>query len=101
MLVVDDHPEMLARTEAALRQTCSVVGTALDGPSALRAIATLKPDVVVLDVAMPKMSGLDVGARLRQEGSTVRVVFYSAYDSGSPPRASARAPSSRNHASTN
>jgi len=80
VLVADDHPEMRLRIAAVLGQACDVVGTAADGPSTLHAIAALQPDVVVLDVSMPKMSGLEVAERLRREGSPVRIVLCSAHD---------------------
>jgi CheY-like chemotaxis protein len=59
VLVVDDHAEMRFRMIEALAQVSDIVGTAADGPSALGAVASLKPDVVVLDVSMPEMSGLE------------------------------------------
>src|SRR5690349_16244460 len=61
VVVVDDHPHLRKRIAALLVQTCDVVGTASDGPAALTAIGLLKPDVVVLDITLGDMSGLDVG----------------------------------------
>ena len=75
VLLVDDNELMLGRVAAVLRSSCTVVGTARDGPSALAAAAALRPEVIVLDISMPGMTGLEVAARLRATGSNAEVVF--------------------------
>jgi DNA-binding NarL/FixJ family response regulator len=80
VLLVDDNVAMLARAAAALAQECVVVGSATDGPTALRAVETLDPEVVVLDISMPGMSGFDVAVRLRERGSKCAVVFLTVHD---------------------
>jgi DNA-binding NarL/FixJ family response regulator len=80
VVVVDDHPDLRKRIAALLAQTCDVVGTANDGPAALTAIGLLKPDVVVLDIVLGEMSGLDVGRLVRQQAARIRLVFYSAHN---------------------
>jgi DNA-binding NarL/FixJ family response regulator len=80
VVLVEDHALIRSRVAAILASSCDVVGTADNGTAALREIPILEPDVVVLDVSLPDMSGLDVAARLRQDGNTVLVVFLSAYD---------------------
>ena len=60
-----------------LAATCVVVGQVQDGVSALAAAAT-PPDVIVLDISMPGMTGLDVAAGLRAAGSTAAIVFLTA-----------------------
>jgi DNA-binding NarL/FixJ family response regulator len=77
VVVVDDNHAMLARATSALNSTCHVVGTAHDGPSALKIILALQPDVAVLDISMPGMSGLEVAASLRRAGSSAAIVFLS------------------------
>ena len=79
VLLVDDNEPMLARAAAVLTPACAVVGTARDGPSALEASVSLEPDVIVLDISMPGMSGLEVASRLRQAGSKAAVVFLTAH----------------------
>jgi CheY-like chemotaxis protein len=79
VLVVDDHPGIRLRIVAALADTCEVVGAAEDGREALTAVELLKPDVVILDLSIPVMNGLEVAAQLRRGGSTVRIVFYTAH----------------------
>jgi DNA-binding NarL/FixJ family response regulator len=52
-----------------------IVGSAKDGRAALRAADSLRPDVIVLDISMPGMSGLEVAARLKAAGSEAALVF--------------------------
>jgi len=80
VLIVDDNDAMLARASAMLSPSCRVVGTAKDGRTALACAASLKPDVIVLDISMPGMSGFEVAARLRTEGSGAAVVFLTVHD---------------------
>jgi DNA-binding NarL/FixJ family response regulator len=80
VLLVDDSTEMLAIAGAALVPVCEIVGTATDGQSALAAADTLRPDVVVLDISMPGMSGLDVAAALCAQHSTAAIVFLTIHD---------------------
>ena len=80
VLLVDDFPPMLERAADALAATCDIVGAVQDGSTALHAAATLQPDVIVLDIALPDMSGFDVAARLKLVGSTAAVVFLTLYE---------------------
>jgi DNA-binding NarL/FixJ family response regulator len=80
VLLVDDNEAMLARSTTALNCCCMVVGSAKDGFTALEAARTLKPDVIVLDISMPGMNGLEVASRLREAGSTAAVVFLTVHN---------------------
>jgi DNA-binding NarL/FixJ family response regulator len=80
VLLVDDSPEMLTIAGAALSPVCVIAGTATDGESALAAASTLRPDVIVLDISMPGMSGLDVAAALCAQKSTAAIVFLTIHD---------------------
>jgi DNA-binding NarL/FixJ family response regulator len=78
-MVVDDHPmwrDSVARdlTEAGYE----VVATAADGAQALRVFGAARPDVVVLDLQLPDMSGVEVTSALRAVDSAVRVLVLSA-----------------------
>jgi DNA-binding NarL/FixJ family response regulator len=57
-----------------------VIGEAEDGASALEAISSLQPDVVLLDVQLPDMNGFDVAAKLKANGSGSRIVLVSSRD---------------------
>ena len=80
VLLADDNEAMIVRAAAALAPGCVVVGAARDGRAALEAVLTLDHDVVVLDIGMPHMTGLEVASRLRQTGSRSAVVFLTVYD---------------------
>ena len=80
VLLIDDNEAMLARATAVLSPSCTIVGSAADGPTALRAAQTLRPQVIVLDISMPGMNGLEVAQHLRRSGSTAAVVFLTVHD---------------------
>ncbi len=80
VLLVDDNEGILERAAEALSDACVIVGAVKDGRAALDAVGQLRPDVVVLDISMPGMSGFDVALRLRGAGSVARIVFLSVHD---------------------
>jgi len=80
VLLVDDNKEILARVRAALTPACVIVAEVTDGASALAAAKALRPDVIVLDISMPGMSGLEVAASLRRQQSTAAIVFLTVHD---------------------
>ena len=80
VLLADDSEAMLSRASAVLKPNCEIVGAVKDGQAALQAAAALHPDVIVLDISMPGMTGLEVAARLRKAGSTTPVVFLTVHD---------------------
>ena len=80
VLLVDDSEAILERVRAALTPACDVVGAVTDGLSALTAAPALRPDVIVLDISMPGMSGLQVASTLRAQGSTAAIVFLTVHD---------------------
>lgn len=80
VLLVDDNQAILSRARAVLAPASLVVGQAHDGEAALSAAASLRPDVIVLDISMPGMSGFEVAAELRKAGSTAAIVFLTVHD---------------------
>ena len=80
VLLVDDNDSILERATATLSQQYEIVGAVKDGPAALEAVRALRPDVIVLDISMPGMSGLEVAGRLRRAGSTAPIVFLTIHD---------------------
>jgi DNA-binding NarL/FixJ family response regulator len=80
VLVVDDNEAVLTRATTVLASDCVVVGTARDGRTALEVAKTLQPDVIVLDIGMPGMSGLEVACSLRDAGSTAKLVFLTVHN---------------------
>lgn len=79
ILIADDHAEVLETVIPMLEAHFTVVGTASDGRAALEAEKRLHPDVVVLDISMPVMSGIVVAKQMRQSGSKVTVIFLTVH----------------------
>ena len=82
ILIADDEPlarDRLRRLAEAL-PGYSVCGEAADGNSALKAVAQLQPDIVLLDIRMPGADGMDVAAYLSQLAHPPAVIFCTAYD---------------------
>jgi DNA-binding NarL/FixJ family response regulator len=72
VLIVDDHPAFRASARTMLEEEgFDVVGEAKDGRTALELAETLAPDLVLLDIALPDLSGLDVAERLADGQSKV------------------------------
>src|SRR5689334_16351820 len=84
LLIVDDHAAFRASARALLESDgFEIVGEASDGESALRAAAALRPDVVLLDIALPDLDGFAVAERLRASPSAPAVVLVSSRERGS------------------
>lgn len=80
LFLADDMPavrEVIRSGLAAAGGQFEVVGEAGDGNAALSAIANLAPDIIILDVEMPGMNGLDVVRALRRSGNVVPVILCS------------------------
>jgi DNA-binding NarL/FixJ family response regulator len=79
VLVADDHQLLLDRVVSILDGEFSVVGTVRDGMALVDAEAELTPDVLVIDISMPGMSGLEAAACIRRRGSHAAVVCLTAH----------------------
>jgi len=80
VLVVDDEDYITDLIAVGLRFVGFEVDTAADGREALAKIASTRPDLVVLDISMPGMDGLEVVQRLRRDGVATPIVFLTARD---------------------
>ncbi len=80
MLLADDHKVMLERIADLLAGECDVIGTAIDGRRALDAAQDLKPDILVLDISMPVIDGMETARRLKAAGAKARIVFLTVHD---------------------
>jgi DNA-binding NarL/FixJ family response regulator len=79
--VVDDHPSFRACARECLTdQGFDVVGDAEDGSSALEAVRRLRPDLIILDIQLPDMSGFDVASQLTVDGYDPDIVLVSSRD---------------------
>lgn len=83
VVLADDHPLVVSSLKAYFdgRRDISVIGATDDGEDVLSLLATLEPDVLVLDLTMAPTSGLEVLRRLRQASSPMRVVVLSMHSS--------------------
>jgi DNA-binding NarL/FixJ family response regulator len=75
VLLADDHNLLLGAFEKLLAPECEIVGTASDGRTLVVEAQRLRPDVVVLDIAMPLLNGLDAGRQIKQLRKDVKLVF--------------------------
>jgi DNA-binding NarL/FixJ family response regulator len=82
ILVADDHPMLREGLIAVLstQQDLEVVGEAADGSEVVRLADSLKPDVILLDLEMPGLSGVAALEKLRDADSTARTIIFTAYD---------------------
>jgi DNA-binding NarL/FixJ family response regulator len=75
VLLADDHPAFLEATTALLKRQFDVVGAAENGAKLVLEALRLRPDVIVTDITMPVMSGIDAAHELRKFALSVKLVF--------------------------
>jgi len=80
VVLADDLSPVLSTVAKLLEGSFEIVGKACDGPSALETILTLDPDVAVLDISMPGMSGIEVARELRSLGTRAKIVFLTVHE---------------------
>ncbi|MDF0665278.1 MAG: response regulator transcription factor [Nitrospira sp.] len=79
VLLADDHALVLEGFKKLLEEQCQVVGSVEDGRSLLDAAKRLRPDIVVLDISMPQLNGLDAARRLRKIVPQARLIFVTVH----------------------
>jgi DNA-binding NarL/FixJ family response regulator len=80
VLLADDHQMLADALKSVLEPWCEVVGSVSDGRALLDAAARLQPDIVVLDIAMPKLNGLEAGRQLKQALPGVKLIFMTMHE---------------------
>ena len=80
VLIADDLEPVLEAVVALLQDSFNVVGMASDGRTALAAILKLEPDLVVLDISMPGMTGIEVARELKCRGNKTKIVFLTVHE---------------------
>lgn len=75
LLLADDHSLVIEGIRRILEDHCEVVGTVEDGRALVDAAATLHPDVVLLDISMPLLNGIDAARRLKQQQPEIKIIF--------------------------
>jgi DNA-binding NarL/FixJ family response regulator len=80
LLIADDHAIFAEALRVLLEKTYLVVGMVADGRALVSEANRLKPDLVVLDVGMPLLNGLDAARRLREQAPNIKLVFLTMKD---------------------
>ena len=79
ILLADDHRKLLELVHGLLESAFEVVGCVEDGESLVEAAEKLLPDIIVTDISMPKLNGIEAIDRLRKSGCLSKIVFLSAH----------------------
>src|SRR5262245_42212083 len=75
VLLADDHALLLGALEKLLIDECEVVGQVADGRALVEAADRLRPDIVVLDISMPLLNGLEAGRQIKQKQRGIKLVY--------------------------
>jgi DNA-binding NarL/FixJ family response regulator len=79
ILLADDHPGVRALLQDMLDPIFEVVGTLDNGKSLLATAGRLQPDVIIMDISMPILSGIEAAKQLKESGSRAKVVFLTVH----------------------
>jgi DNA-binding NarL/FixJ family response regulator len=79
VLLADDHKDFLAAAARLLQPEFEVVKTVADGQALLKEAARLEPDVLVVDISMPLLNGIEAARQLRAAGSRAKIVFLTVH----------------------
>lgn len=80
VVLADDLAPVLMEVAALLKGSFEIVGVASDGRAALEATLRLKPDLVVLDISMPGLSGIEVAKELTRHANETKIVFLTVHE---------------------
>jgi DNA-binding NarL/FixJ family response regulator len=80
VLLADDHQMLAGALRLVLEPRYEVVGTVGDGRALLEAAARLQPDIVVLDIAMPQLNGLDAGRQLKHAWPKIKLIYMTMHE---------------------
>jgi DNA-binding NarL/FixJ family response regulator len=80
VLVADDNMPMLDAVVETLKPEFDVVGTVSDGHSLILAVELLGPDVLILDISMPILNGIDAARLLKESGTSAKIVFLTVHE---------------------
>ena len=80
ILLADDHPAVLSKVADLLEDTCEIVGSVTNGRAALDVAARECPDVILMDISMPIVNGIEAAEKLFQLGTAAKIVFLTVHD---------------------
>ena len=81
ILIADDHSILLAGLRKLVESLCEVVGTVEDGRALVEAATRLKPDLILLDISMPLLNGLDAARQIRKSVPDAKLLFLTMHAS--------------------
>ena len=79
-MLADDHPKMLEQVARLLEGEGEIVGTVENGERLIEAALTLDPDLIVLDISMPVVNGIEAARHLNKSGSRAKVIFLTSHE---------------------
>ena len=79
LLLADDHPAVLRATDTLLKPHFDIVGTAIDGATLVSEAVRLNPDIIVADITLPIMSGIDAAHLLHGSAPSSKIVFLTVH----------------------
>jgi len=80
VLLADDHPAVLDKVASLLVSTCEIVGKVGDGAALLEAADRLQPDILLVDISMPVLNGIEAAQQLKRSGTKAKIVFLTVHD---------------------
>ncbi len=80
ILIADDHKLLVEAFVSLLENDAEVVGKVLNGRALLKEAPRLKPDIIVLDISMPKLNGLEAGQQIKQMMPDVKLIFLTMHE---------------------
>jgi DNA-binding NarL/FixJ family response regulator len=75
VLLADDHPLFLAGLRTLLESECQVVGAVSDGRALVEAAARLRPEVIILDISLPLLNGIDAALQIKKDQPETKLLF--------------------------
>ncbi len=81
VLIADDHSILLAGLSRLVEDMCEVVGMVEDGRALVEAAARLKPDLILLDISMPLLNGLDAAREIKKSSPDIKLLFLTMHAS--------------------
>jgi DNA-binding NarL/FixJ family response regulator len=80
VVLADDHQAVVEKVRSVLGEEFEIVGAVADGNQAVDAVIVLDPDVLVIDVSMPVLDGLQAAARLQKANCRAKIIFLTIHE---------------------
>jgi DNA-binding NarL/FixJ family response regulator len=80
VVVADDHPEMIVKVRRTLNEGFEVINVVEDGNQAVDAVLMMDADVLVIDISMPVLDGLQAAKRLRKANCRAKIIFLTMHE---------------------